>query len=305
MEHLGILILTVVLILIVLVFVIGYALASYLVHPQRVSLEDAIVNETSKGYFGDYGALTKQDYIVKGYQDYELHVQYIPARSESKKFVIISHGYTYNRLGSVKYLRIFRDFDYNCIIYDDRAHGLNKNTTCTMGIREAKDLLAIIQDAYDRYGNDIYLGLHGESMGSGLTAMALRYQPNVKFAVLDCGYADIANVLQHKVQSMFHLPPAICYPASLMCKLFYGYFFGEVQPIKCLKNNQIPVCFMHGEEDTFVSCANSERMYEANKGYKELHLFPGAEHAEAYRSDPERYREILKEFLENITKRDE
>ena len=39
-------------------------------------------------------------------------------------------------------------------------------------------------------------------------------------------------------------------------------------------------------------------MYEEYKGYKEIHLFPGAEHVECLNTDPERYYKMTADFIE-------
>ena len=68
-----------------------------------------------------------------------------------------------------------------------------------------------------------------------------------------------------------------------------------------LRDNEVPVCFIHGAADGFIKPSNSERMHEAQKGYSEIHLIPGAEHAQSREvSGEEEYRKIIKEFLEKI-----
>lgn len=285
-------------VLLLLTFVLGYALSSYVVHPKRFTIAEAEACEKEKGYWGDYDELEKTKYLVTAEDGYQLHAVYIPAEKTSQKYVIISHGYTYNWCGSVKYLHIFRDCGYHCILYDNRGHGENPPTVCTMGIQESKDLLSVIRDTYQRFGDDITIGLHGESMGAAITTMALGSKPRVAFAVMDCGYADLMNVLQNKIRTLFHLPAFLCYPASLVCRLCFGYWFGDVEPVNALRDNEIPVCLIHGEDDDFIFCQNSRRMEEATRGYAELHLFPGANHAESLVSDRERYRKIITEFME-------
>ena len=201
----------------------------------------------------------------------------------------------------MKYLHLFRRLGYNCIIYDDRGHGENIRTKCTLGLYESEDLIAVIADTYNRYGKSIYLGLHGESMGSALQITALKYHPDVKFIVNDCGFADLMGVLRHKVKLNFGLPEWVIYPASVMSRILYGYAFTAVRPIDSLADNRdVPICFVHGLADNFITPDHSERMKAATKGYAELHLFPGADHAQCLQSDPERYFRMLSDFLAKV-----
>ena len=133
-----------------------------------------------------------------------------------------------------------------------------------------------------------------------LSLTALQYKPNVKFLVADCGYGRLQEVLCGKVKEVFHLPGVLAYPASFFCRILYGYSFTKVNPEEYLKENEIPICFIHGQEDTFIPCSQSVRMHEVNKGYSELHIFPGAEHAQSIDSDLCRYEKVLKEFVEKV-----
>lgn len=293
----------IVLIIILIMAVVFFCiLATYVVYPMRRTLEKTHGIEKKKGFLGDFDNYPAVGYTIPSFDGYVLHAQFIPAEENSDKYVILSHGYTYTRYGSVKYLNLFRRLGYHCIIYDVRGHGENVRAKCSLGLTESKDLMEVIADAYRRYGTDIFLGLHGESMGSGLQITALKYHPKVKFIVNDCGYAELVSVLRHKVKQDFHLPEWVVYPVSFMSRILYGYSFSQVRPIDSLAGNTIPICFVHGDSDRFIDCDHSRRMKEANPGCSELHIYPGADHACSYASDPERYFKMLSDFLKKVEK---
>ena len=282
------------------IILISIYLASYVVHPKCTSVEEGRRIETEKGFFRNHDNYSINRYTVESFDGYKLSTMIVPSDVQGDKYVIISHGYSYNHMGSVKYLNLFHSLGYSCILYDDRGHGENIRVNCTMGVKESRDLMAIIADTYKRYGEDIYLGLHGESMGSGLQIMALKYKPRVQFIVNDCGYANLIDVLSWKVRQKFNLPRWLAYTASIMCGILYGYTFTRVKPIDNLKENTIPICFIHGMDDDFIDKSHSERLHKETSGYSELHLFKGAGHAQSLESDEKRYYRIVKEFLEHI-----
>ena len=292
--------LIIVIVLVVLLLLVSVALCTYAVFPKRRGLEETKKIELEKPYLKGMEFPAKEVYTVQSYDGYVLHAEYIETDPQSKKFVLISHGYTYTRYGSYKYAYLFQKLGFNCIIYDDRGHGENKKCRCMFGIRESKDLLAMIEDTYRRFGEEIFLGLHGESMGSGLSLMAMRYKPNVRFLVADCGYGRLQEVLCGKVKEIFHLPGFFAYPASFVCRILYGFSLTKVNPEEALYENEIPICFIHGKEDKFIPCSQSEKMHEINKGYSELHLFPGADHAKSIDSDVKRYEDVLRAFVEKV-----
>lgn len=268
-------------------------------HPKFFSTQESIDIESKKGFLDGYNELPKEDYIVTSYDGYELHCTCIPNHN-SKKVIVVTHGHTYTRWGSVKYLMIFYKLGYSAVIYDDRGHGENKKAAITMGYRESKDLMAILQDTKKRFGEDCYIGLHGESMGSAISLMSLAYHPPIHFIISDCGYSDLKFFTKMFIHKNFHLPRVLIDLASPLCKLLYGYFLSQVSPISNLPNNNIPICFIHGASDDFIDCCNAKRMYEADGGLKELHLFEGAAHACSYQTDPQKYAKIIASFLKKV-----
>lgn len=295
--------LTILILLLILLFLltitICYMLLRKSARPKFYSTQESIDIESKKGFLNGYEELPKEDYIVTSYDGYELQCTCVH-NANSKKVIVITHGHTYTRWGSVKYLMIFYKLGYSAVIYDNRGHGANKNTAITMGYRESRDLMAVLQDTKQRFGEDCYLGLHGESMGSAISLMSLAYQPPIHFIISDCGYSDLKYFTKMFIHNNYHLPRILIDLASPLCKLLYGYFLSQVSPISNLPNNHIPICFIHGAADHFIDCCNAKRMYEADGGLKELHLFEGAAHASSYETDPQKYAEIVASFLKKV-----
>ncbi|MBR6485600.1 MAG: alpha/beta hydrolase [Lachnospiraceae bacterium] len=283
-------------ILIVLFAVSSCMLAHYGVHIKRQSFEYALNWQREHYDISFYDPLEKADYTITGFDGYVLPVQLLKNPVPTDKYIIISHGHTDNHYGMLKYAKMYLDFGFNVIIYDLRAHGENKKTICTFSIRESKDLYELIKDTRRRYPGLKVLGLHGESLGGATTIAVLKYAPEVDFVVDDCGFADIISVMQGGLKAM-HIPPFMVYPASVCARIMYGYSFKDMRPIDALKNNKVPILFIHGAEDTYILPSHSERMSRETKGYSEVHLIPGAAHAESILTDPESYRKYVEEFL--------
>lgn len=266
------------------------------VHTHAYEMEKLLSHDFMKGE----DISIENEHTVETFDGKKLWVGFVPGDPENKHYVVLSHGYTSTRYGTYKYVALWRKMGYNCVLYENRGHGANEPAVVSFGYREARDLMTVIDDTYKRYGDDIRIGLHGESMGSGLQVMALQYNPKVDFIVNDCGYSEILPVIKWKAEQVFHLPNCIAKCASYICKVLYGFSFLEVRPIDHLKNNEVPICFVHGDADTFTHVWHSQKMYEANKGYKELHLFEGAEHAECIVLDTPRYEKMLRDFVEKV-----
>lgn len=277
-------------------FILG--LASQIAAPEVSTLDKEISWEKEHGLWGNYDSYEKEEYTVKGYKDYELHVTLVKNPVETDKYVIISHGFKSNRYGAVKYVDTYMNLGFNCIIYDLRDHGENEKTALSLGQFESEDLEKLIEDSYSRYGN-IKLGLHGESMGAATSLMVLAKKPKVDFVVADCGFSNLYDLI-YKAYDLAKTPFVLPSVNTAM-KLRYGYDMKKTSPKDALVGNEVPICFIHGEADTFILPENSQVNKAATAGYSELHLVPDAAHARSREVLGEaEYRSIISNFLNNI-----
>lgn len=272
----------------------GYTLSN---HPQ--SLKEAREWQEDHYDLSWYDLLAQEDYTVDSFDGYTLHVQLLRNPQPQGRYVIISHGYTDNRFGALKYAKLYLDRGFHVIVYDLRGHGLNEETFCTYSAREGQDLYGLIQDTRSRYGDIQVLGIHGESLGGASTVACLKYAPEIDFAVADCPFSDIATVLKDGAKAG-HIPTVLVDLASLAAKLRFGYSYADMRPVDALQGNQIPLLLIHGGEDTFILPEHSLRIQQADPGPCERYVIPGAGHAESVLKDPEAYREYLTDFLESI-----
>jgi len=326
-------------VIVIFILGFGVYTAAVTTHPKKTSMEDAWNNEMSKDFVKKCDMNPSSVYTITTDEGYVLHASFLPAydymdeygrideydyknpkthlsegpkareeyRAEGgpdncngQRFIIISHGYTYNRHGSMKYATIFRRHGYNCVIYDDRRHGENVKTLTTFGREESKDLMAVIKDTRRRFGGNIALGCHGESMGTGLSITALQYEPDIDFIVADCGYADLENVVKEGMAVKFHLPSFLGSLGGVISRILFGYNYMKIAPIEHMGSGKVPICFAHGGADDFILPVNSQRMNEAYSGYSEYHEFPGAAHGLSIDSDPEGYEKMVLEFLKKV-----
>ena len=275
---------------------LGFYLANYSMTGKRQTLGEARAWQEEHYDLSWYDPLEKTDYTVKSYDDYVLHVQFLKNPGGRGRYVLISHGYTDNRFGALKYASVYLEQGFSVIVYDLRGHGLNEPAFCTYSARERKDLLALIEDSRERYPDATLFGIHGESLGAATSIAVLEEKPQIDFVVADCGFSEISSVLKGGLKGM-HLPGFLVHVASLCAKIRYGYSFSQMRPIDSLKDNRIPILFIHGAKDTFILPEHSENMKKETKGYAELHLMKGAAHAMSVIADPDTYREYVAAFL--------
>ncbi len=274
-------------------------LAEFVMNGKRQTLEEAYKWQSDHYDTSFYERAEKTEYTVEGYEGYLLHAVFMKCPQPSQKYMILTHGYSDNRFGMLKYARIYMDLGYNCVIYDIRGHGVNEATFTTYGIRESEDLRCMIADTRKRYPDISQLGLHGESLGAATTATVMKFKPEVDFAVCDCGFADIDNVIRGGAKAG-HMPGFFADLADFGSRIRYHYSLKKMRPIDSLDDNEIPMLFIHGAADTFILPSNSKRMAERTKGYSEFYTIPGAGHAKSVLTDYDQYAAYVTEFLKKI-----
>ena len=277
----------------------GFFLAHFSMTIRRQTLEEARKWQEAHYDISWYDGMEKQDYLYTSYDGYVLHAQLLIHPRHTDRCVLISHGYTDNHIGSLKYTKMYLDLGYNVLLYDLRGHGENEKTFCTYSIRESRDLDGLIRDARQRFPQFRVFGIHGESLGSATSAACMQYHPDIDFAVLDCGFSEIISVMQRGLQGM-HLPPWMVHVASVCAKVRYGYYFHEMRPVDALTGNKVPMLFIHGAEDDFILPVHSERMHQATEGYSAVHLVAGAGHAASVLTAPEEYKKAVQDFFRAV-----
>jgi len=288
-----------VIVIAVLLLILSLWLASFVMTGSRQTLEEAFKWQSEHYDTSFYDSLNKQDYTVTSYDGYILLAELLnnPYTADNTgKYIIISHGYTDNRMGALKYVPMYLELGFNCIIYDLRGHGENESTFTTYGIREGKDIYELVKDTRSRYNNITQLGLHGESLGAASTITSLKYKPDVDFVVADCGFSDIDNVLREGYKNA-GAPVFLVDLADIGARIRYHYAIKDMRPIDSLDDNTIPVLFIHGSNDTFILPVNSEDMSKRTRGVSELHMIENAGHAESILTDPGNYKKYVEEFI--------
>ncbi len=272
--------------------------------PNTLSYEQEIQWNKNKGLWLDFDSYSKIEYEIKGKDGYILHALLVDNASVrgTGRYVILCHGHTSNRYGSVKYLNSYIRLGFSCVIYDARSHGANAPDICTLGNIESEDLKCVIEDTRARYTDLRILGLHGESMGSSAALSVTKYKPEIDFIVADCGFISCYDVV-HDGYGNLHLA-FLAVIINLAGKILYHVDMKDTCALKCLENNTYPILFIHGDGDRLVKPYHSELLNaaaSANGAYTELIMVEGAGHARCrYVAGLEKYTGYIENFLKKI-----
>ncbi len=275
--------------------------AAQVIWPRRRSLADSWRTEVEKGLIPEdkYLAWGQRRVIVPSPKGYSMVGLWFPL-ADSRKTVIIVHGVTYTRWGSIKYLPAFRDRGFNVLAIDQRHHGESGGRNSTFGWYERDDMKAWMDWAIAETGSGAIVGTHGESMGAAVVLQHAAIDPRVAFVVADCPFSDLRRLLACRLKADFHLPafPLLDMAGLAAFVLTGGMRFKRIRPIDCATAIAAPVMFAHGADDDYIPPQMSQEMFDVREGKpRRLYIAPGAKHAEALFIDPVEYDRQIGAFL--------
>ena len=219
-------------------------------------------------------------------------------------YAICCHGYTGEPAEMAKWAHRFAKLGFTVLVPAQRAHELSEGRYVGMGWLEHNDLLAWIHLIVES-DPDARILLHGNSMGAATVMMAAgdpRLPRNVVSAIEDSGYASVRMQFIDSARSMFHLPKllaAMCVDAAgLVCKYRAGFDFSDASCVEQLKHTTIPMLFIHGAADTFVSPRFLDMNYGACSSLdREKLLVPDADHVMSSAVAPDVYWSKVEGFV--------
>ncbi|WP_283697165.1 alpha/beta hydrolase [Clostridium perfringens] len=252
-----------------------------------------------------YNSASKEDITLKSFDGLNLTSTLIMNENPTNKFIVLVHGVSICYVGSLKYFDIFYRNGFNVLIVNQRRHGKSEGKYSTYGFYEKYDVNMWIEYLKSRFGNDIILGLHGESMGAGTVMETIPLNDYIKFVIEDCGYSNFHELIGFQITHAYKnrlvrkiLRPSLIF-ANFFMKTKAKFSMKKIVPIDIVSSTSLPMMFIHGKEDYFVPWYMAVDLYKAKtKGYKELYLVEGAKHAEALEVNKILYEKKIMTFIE-------
>ncbi|WP_409251264.1 alpha/beta hydrolase [Bacillus sp. SCS-153A] len=251
----------------------------------------------------EYHALPKEEVNIPSPFGYNIKAVFVHP-NPGNKYMIFCHGVTENKLNSLKYMNLFLKKGFNAVVYDHRRHGESGGKTSSYGFFEKQDLKAVVDELIERQGDDVFFGIHGESMGA---ATMLLYAGSVEdradFYIADCPYSDFGEQLLYRVTKEVKLPVGkVLLPlADLFLKLREGYQLRDISPRSVIENIEKPVLFIHSIPDDYIQASMTQELFDKKTGRKKLFLAVNGLHAQSYNENKEEYEKAIDEFLKEVS----
>ena len=140
-------------------------------------------------------------------------------------------------------------------------------------------------------------------MGAATVLMAsdIVDEKNVVGIIADCPYSSPRDIII-KVAKDKGLNGKLLFPLVILsAKLFAGIDIDASSPVESVKNTNIPILIIHGDDDRFVPHYMGKAIYEACASENKKFLsVKDAGHALSYCCDTETYVKTTKDFINSV-----
>lgn len=301
MEYLFYILLGIVILALLYLVVITLRYVNRIIYPKTKTYDVARERVIKQGYYPEeyINALPYEPLNLKSPYGYMIKGRIYP--NDSNRFIIIVHGITMNMYGALKYLPFFYQKGFNVVVFDLRNHGETGGDTTTYGHFEKWDLTTVTDHLYKVYGNEISVGVHGESMGGTISMLNMAMDKRIRYGIIDCAFSDLPELLLLKLQqdSRLKSKKLIAF-VNVFIKIRAGFSIEDVSPLRELPTIHQPILFIHGAEDTYVPVSMTRAMYAFKMDKKYIYIAEGGEHATSMAVNPGRYSKEITAFLNNV-----
>jgi uncharacterized protein len=279
--------------------------ANEITRKRKATLDEIFLRVEADGLYSKerFDRLAKEDVEITGADGLKLKGYWHEPFPHANRAVVLVHGYTVAFPWMLQFVDMYVQLGFNVLLVDQRAHGRSEGTYSTYGYKEKYDVDAWVTWLRQRKGDGCVIGLHGQSLGGGTVleyAGLVHAQDTIAFIVADCPYSDLTALIHHQIRNLNRMPTfPLLGITNLLVRLYAGFWFHDVSPIRRLPGNALPILFIHGSEDIYVPTWMSIALHKAAKtGLKKLVIVDKAVHANAYGTDKALYEREVTTFLE-------
>ena len=174
------------------------------------------------------------------------------------------------------------------------------------GRTEWKDLAHAVEHAQEQGARDVVLV--AASMGGAITASYLEHVEDapVRAVFLDSPMLDFGETVsygasQRALPVLGTVPEPLTWTAKQIAAVRWDVDWDAVDYLDDTSWVSVPTLVVHGDDDLTVPLRSSEELARAEPDLVELAEFKGAGHVASWNSDPDRYDDLLRPFLDDVT----
>lgn len=229
---------------------------------------------------------------------------WIPA-ADSRKTVVLSHGYGTNREESwvpmYGLASLLHDRSYNVLMFDYGFASRTHFSPATGGQAESEQLLGAIQYARSMQSDELIVW--GFSMGAGTALQAALKSDPVDAMILDSTFLPDEDTIYYNLRQQVDVPKD---PSVSLIRWFFPFVSGSSLadiPSEQVQNTayDFPIFLIHGTADDKAPTYLAENIARAQTNeLSRLWVVPDAIHEMIFRTHPEEYISRTTAFLDQV-----
>lgn len=213
---------------------------------------------------------------------------------------ILCHGLFRSRHEMLQRACSLHRLGYGALLFDFRNHGKSGRSPVSLGFHERLDVLGACDYLRQSRGKT-RLVLLGVSMGAAAALhAAAAWDSPLEAIVADSPFLNLKETVAQHVRLFLRLPPFPFADLFIWNLTRLGNYQVEQldTALAVQRIHQTPLLLIYGKEDRRIPASTAQALFDAiPHDRKQLVFFEGAGHGAAYRSDPERYIQLVAEFV--------
>ena len=222
------------------------------------------------------------------------------AHDSAKACVILFHGLGMNKSFVVAEAARFRDWGYNVLLVDFRAHGGSSGNNTTLGIDETTDIAKAFQYAQS-LGNQKII-LYGVSLGAVAALKAVAENKVTPAAIIaELPFDNLHNHFKARARDVGFPAEPFASLVTAWTGIENGFNGFNHDAAAYARDVKCPVLVQYGEQDRFVSREAILSVYNnLGSAQKALAGYKHADHESLVQVDEVKWQQEVLQFLGNI-----
>ena len=246
------------------------------------------------------GTVTREKLTLEADDKSILVARKIVADEENSKWVVILHGYNGSMEDIYDIAMHYVEKGYNVLMPDLRAHGESEGSFFGMGWLDRMDVINWI-DVILKDNPSAEVVIHGIDIGAD-AALMLTGEPvksSVKAIVAEGAYTNAWEVVKQEYKTRHEKWPVfpLLHMINPVMKVWAGYSLKEADAVKQVKNSNIPILLIRGENDTYATEEMTNQLDKAIASEHEVFTVPTGTHEDCRYAEPDNYYKKTFDFV--------
>jgi pimeloyl-ACP methyl ester carboxylesterase len=241
---------------------------------------------------GDYGlvydlqleyAAGKNPHIVHFNSWWKPAREVVHVSTPPRGTVLLLHGYLQNKNYVTPWAVRLAQAGFRCLVVDLRGHGASSGDHIGFGAFESHDLSQVLDDLQRRGWDVSHVGIFGVSYGASVGLLTAGGDPRITAVVAFEPFASAERAVPELMRSAFAsdakgISDRQFAAAHRKEARIAGFSWPEADIPAALARTRVPVLFVHGEMDTWISPDHSRELMKYAPAGSKLVLVPHDNH---------------------------